>query len=146
MYGWRSCAHARASRRKRSRQAFGSGPDGRITFTATSSPSSLRRATYTSPIPPPPSRPRISYLSSRTVPSASTGELYKDEGRRTKVEGRGTRDDVEGRIAAMLRLRLAANLLFNLLLAGWVYYDARTRGARKPLFAAGLTLLWGPLG
>jgi hypothetical protein len=46
----------------------------------------------------------------------------------------------------MLRLRLAANLLFNLLLAVWVYYDARTRGARKPLFAAGLTLLWGPLG
>jgi hypothetical protein len=46
----------------------------------------------------------------------------------------------------MLRLRLAANLLFNLLLAAWVYYDARTRGARKPLFAAGLTLVWGPLG
>jgi hypothetical protein len=46
----------------------------------------------------------------------------------------------------MLRVRLAAHLLFNVLLAGWVYYDARTRGARKPLFAAGLTLLWGPLG
>ena len=46
----------------------------------------------------------------------------------------------------MLRLRLAATLLFNVLLAVWLYYDARTRGARKPLFAAGLTLLWGPLG
>jgi len=46
----------------------------------------------------------------------------------------------------MLRQRLAATLLFNVLLAGWVYYDARARGARKPLFAAGLTLVWGPLG
>src|SRR6187401_946181 len=46
----------------------------------------------------------------------------------------------------MLRLRLAATLLSSVLLAVWVYYDARTRGARKPLFAAGLTLLWGPLG
>ncbi len=46
----------------------------------------------------------------------------------------------------MLRLRLAANLLFTLLLAVWVYYDARTRGARKPVFAASLTVFWGPLG
>ena len=46
----------------------------------------------------------------------------------------------------MLRLRLATNLLFNLLLAVWVFHDARTRRARKPLFASVLTLLWGPLG
>jgi hypothetical protein len=46
----------------------------------------------------------------------------------------------------MLRVRLATNLLFNVLLAIWVLHDARTRRARKPLFAAALTLLWGPLG
>jgi hypothetical protein len=46
----------------------------------------------------------------------------------------------------MLRVRLATNLLFNLLLAVWVFHDARTRHARKPLFASLLTLLWGPLG
>lgn len=46
----------------------------------------------------------------------------------------------------MLRLRIATNLLFNLLLAAWVLHDARTRRARKPLFASFLTLLWGPLG
>jgi hypothetical protein len=46
----------------------------------------------------------------------------------------------------MLRLRIATNLLFNLLLALWVFHDARTRRARKPLFASFLTLLWGPLG
>ena len=46
----------------------------------------------------------------------------------------------------MLRLRLATNLLFNLVLAVWVFHDARTRRARKPLFASLLTMLWGPLG
>jgi len=46
----------------------------------------------------------------------------------------------------MLRVRLATNLLFNLVLAIWVFHDARTRHARKPLFASFLTLLWGPLG
>jgi hypothetical protein len=46
----------------------------------------------------------------------------------------------------MLRLRIATNLLFNLLLAAWVLHDARTRRAPKPLFASFLTLLWGPLG
>jgi len=46
----------------------------------------------------------------------------------------------------VLRVRLATNLLFNLVLAIWVFHDARTRRARKPLFASLLTLLWGPLG
>jgi len=46
----------------------------------------------------------------------------------------------------MLRARLATNLLFNLVLALWVLHDARTRHARKPVFASALTLLWGPLG
>jgi hypothetical protein len=46
----------------------------------------------------------------------------------------------------MLGVRLATNLLFNLVLAIWVFHDARTRHARKPLFASFLTLLWGPLG
>jgi hypothetical protein len=46
----------------------------------------------------------------------------------------------------MLRLRIATNLLFNLVLAAWVFYDARARRARKPLFASLLTFLWGPLG
>jgi hypothetical protein len=46
----------------------------------------------------------------------------------------------------MLRARLATNLLFNTLLAIWVLHDARVRRGRKPLFAAALTLLWGPLG
>jgi hypothetical protein len=46
----------------------------------------------------------------------------------------------------MLRARLFANLLFNLLLALWVFRDARSRGAGKPAFAAFLVLLWGPLG
>ena len=47
---------------------------------------------------------------------------------------------------AMLRDRLFTNLLFNLLLSGWVLHDARTRRAAKPAFAAFLALLWGPLG
>ncbi len=46
----------------------------------------------------------------------------------------------------MLRARLAATLIFNLLLAAWVLHDARTRRAPKPLFVALMTLLWGPLG
>jgi hypothetical protein len=46
----------------------------------------------------------------------------------------------------MLRARLATSLLFNLVLALWVLHDARTRHARKPVFASALTLLWGPLG
>lgn len=46
----------------------------------------------------------------------------------------------------MLRLRIATSLLFNVLLALWVLHDARSRRARKPLFASFLTLLWGPLG
>jgi hypothetical protein len=46
----------------------------------------------------------------------------------------------------MLRARLATSLVFNLVLALWVLADARTRRAPKPLFAAVLALLWGPLG
>ena len=46
----------------------------------------------------------------------------------------------------MLRARLAVNAIFNLVLALWVWHDARTRGARKPGFAALMTALWGPLG
>ncbi len=46
----------------------------------------------------------------------------------------------------MLRARLAASLAFNLAIALWVLHDARARRARKPLFAAVLALLWGPLG
>ncbi len=46
----------------------------------------------------------------------------------------------------MLRDRLFTNLLFDLLLAAWVLHDARARHAAKPLFAAFLALLWGPLG
>jgi hypothetical protein len=46
----------------------------------------------------------------------------------------------------MLAARLFTNLLFNLLLGIWVLHDARTRKAPKPVFAAFLTLLWGPLG
>ncbi len=37
-------------------------------------------------------------------------------------------------------------MLFNVVLALWVLHDARTRHARKPVFASALTLLWGPLG
>ncbi len=46
----------------------------------------------------------------------------------------------------MIRARLAASLAFNVILALWVLSDARARRARKPLFAAALALLWGPLG
>ena len=46
----------------------------------------------------------------------------------------------------MLRTRLLTTLVFNLVVALWVYHDARARGARKPAFAAVLGLLWGPLG
>lgn len=49
-------------------------------------------------------------------------------------------------VLTMLRARLAASLAFNIVLAIWVLLDARTRRARKPLFAAALALLWGPLG
>jgi hypothetical protein len=46
----------------------------------------------------------------------------------------------------MIRARVFTNLVVNLILAVWVLHDARTRKARKPLFAAFLALLWGPLG
>jgi len=46
----------------------------------------------------------------------------------------------------MLRARLATNLVFNLVAAGWVLHDAWRRRARKPIFAAALAVLWGPLG
>lgn len=46
----------------------------------------------------------------------------------------------------MLRARLLTTLVFNLAIALWVYHDARRRGGRKPLFAAALALVWGPLG
>ena len=68
-------------------------------------------------------------MPSRIAPSESTGKLY---------------DGLE--FGDMLRARLATNLLFNVVLALWVLHDARTRHARKPVFASALTLLWGPLG
>lgn len=46
----------------------------------------------------------------------------------------------------MLRARLLTTLVFNLVVALWVFHDARARGARKPVFAAALALMWGPLG
>ena len=46
----------------------------------------------------------------------------------------------------MLRGRLLASFVFNLVLAVWVWHDARRRGAAKPVFAGVLALLWGPLG
>lgn len=46
----------------------------------------------------------------------------------------------------MIRARLLTSLAFNATLACWVYHDARARGASKPVFAAVLALLWGPLG
>ena len=46
----------------------------------------------------------------------------------------------------MLRARLLTSLAFNLAIALWVFHDARARRARKPAFAALLTLVWGPLG
>jgi hypothetical protein len=46
----------------------------------------------------------------------------------------------------MLRARLLTSLVFNLCTAIWVLADARARGARKPVFAALLALMWGPLG
>jgi hypothetical protein len=46
----------------------------------------------------------------------------------------------------MLRARLLASLVFSLVVALWVFHDARARGASKPLFAALLALVWGPLG
>ena len=53
---------------------------------------------------------------------------------------------VGDRIQPMLRARLATHLLFNLVLAAWVWYDASARHARKPLFASAITLMWGPAG
>jgi hypothetical protein len=47
---------------------------------------------------------------------------------------------------AVLRTRLLTSLVFNLVIAAWVFHDARARGARKPGFAAVLALMWGPLG
>ena len=46
----------------------------------------------------------------------------------------------------MLRARLLSMLAFNLVIAAWVFHDARARDARKPAFAAVLALVWGPLG
>lgn len=46
----------------------------------------------------------------------------------------------------MIGLRLATNGLFNLVIALWVWHDAWRRRAPKPLFAAVLALMWGPLG
>ena len=46
----------------------------------------------------------------------------------------------------MLRTRLLTSLVFNIVIAVWVFHDARARHAPKPLFAAVLALLWGPLG
>ncbi len=46
----------------------------------------------------------------------------------------------------MIRSRLLTSLAFNLVVALWVFHDARARGARKPGFAAVLALVWGPLG
>ena len=46
----------------------------------------------------------------------------------------------------MLRTRLLTSLAFNLAIALWVFHDARARRARKPVFAAALALVWGPLG
>ena len=47
----------------------------------------------------------------------------------------------------MLRVRLATNLLFNLVLAIWVFHDAQDRGAHgSRCLPSLLTLLWGPLG
>lgn len=39
----------------------------------------------------------------------------------------------------------ASVLIFLVLMASWVWHDARRRGAKKPVFAAVLTLFQGPL-
>jgi hypothetical protein len=46
----------------------------------------------------------------------------------------------------MVKHRLLTSLVFNAAAALWVWHDARRRRARKPTFAAALTLMWGPLG
>ena len=46
----------------------------------------------------------------------------------------------------MLRTRLLVSVVFNLVIALWVFNDARLRRAPRPLFAAVLALMWGPLG
>src|ERR1051326_29078 len=59
MFGWFNAEAARASRSKRSHDV--PARDSCNTLTATSRPNLVSRARYTSPIPPAPIRPRISY-------------------------------------------------------------------------------------
>src|SRR5262245_52456459 len=61
MFGWDSAATARASRWNRDRDSGSFASRSARTLIATSRSSRVSRARYTSPIPPAPSGPRISY-------------------------------------------------------------------------------------
>src|SRR5882724_10123043 len=61
MCGWLSDARSRASRLKRATRSVSAVNNGGRSFSATSRPSLVSRARYTSPIPPAPSGATISY-------------------------------------------------------------------------------------
>src|SRR5882762_210781 len=65
MWGWLSEASTCASRWKRARRSGSSANVSGMTFNATSRPSFVSRARYTSPIPPAPRAERISYAPTR---------------------------------------------------------------------------------
>src|SRR5438477_776269 len=90
MCGWFSDASTRASRSNRaSRSRSALNVDG-STLIATARPSRVSRARYTSPIPPAPSAPTISYgprrdPTARTIPPI-IGELALPDRDRGRVE------------------------------------------------------------
>src|SRR5438045_4261132 len=61
MFGWESTATARASRSKRASRSVSCANGSGRTLTATSRPRRVSRARYTSPMPPAPNCPVISY-------------------------------------------------------------------------------------
>src|SRR6476619_1280465 len=75
MFGWLSKARTWASRWKRARRSGSLANESGSTFSATSRLSFVSRARYTSPIPPAPSAPRISYGPRRAPAVSDTRSL-----------------------------------------------------------------------
>src|ERR1035438_6601896 len=82
MLGWLSAARLRASLSKRATRPWSWKNSSVSTFSATSLPSFVSFARYTSPMPPAPSGARISY-GPRRAPAASVKQLSSSRAPRT---------------------------------------------------------------
>src|SRR5947207_15519537 len=102
IFGWLSAAAARASCSNRARRSRSAGRPEGMPFSATSRPSFVSRARYTSPMPPAPMAERISY-GPRRVPPFKDINLTSDSAFSLLESRRPVLDDGDGRRGGVVR-------------------------------------------